>query len=60
MIMATGGSPVERVPVRPWAPLQGEDDPYDPEGRDEETIPLLDPGTDTLDLDGSNPFTKGL
>ena len=57
--MEAGGSLMERVLARPWALLSRDEDPFDPEGRDEETIPLIDPGMDSLDLDDNNPFTKG-
>ena len=57
--MEAGGSPSERVLARPWAPLRRDEDPFDPEGRDEETIPRIDPGMDSLQLADNNSFTEG-
>ena len=57
--MASGGSPEEGIPDGPWAPLRGEEDPYESEGRDEETTPLLNPEAGAAEMESSNPFAKG-
>ena len=59
-VMVSGGSPEEGIPDGPWAPLRGEEDPYESEGQDEEATPLLNPETEAAEMESSNPFLKGL
>ena len=54
--MASGGGSPEEVFTRPWDPFSKGTDPFDLEGRDEETLPLIDT---TWDHDDTNPFVKG-
>ena len=57
--MASGGDSTEEVFTRPWASLSERDDPFDLEGRDEKTLPLIDTGLDSPDFEDTNPFVKG-
>ena len=57
--MASGGGSLEEVFTGPWDPLSKRDNPFDLEGRDEETLPLTDTGLDSPDYEDTNPFVKG-
>ena len=57
--MVSRGSPEEGIPNGPWGPCQGEENPFDPVGGDEEITPLLYPETEPVELENSNPFLKG-
>ena len=56
--MTSGGGSLEEVFTGLWVPFKEEDNPFGLEGRDEETLPLIDTGLDSPDLEDTNPFTK--